>query len=122
MNEQENSDSGRLAVAGSGPASLTSVGSGNPLVSRGFKEIASRLDLRHALAFYFRGVALYEANKNEEAVKELDEAIRVFGEIIRQDCAATFAYRHRGKAMWLKSHARESILDEAGHPHPFTNH
>jgi tetratricopeptide (TPR) repeat protein len=85
----------------------------NPLVSRALVDLArgSRIDLKHAVACYFRGTDWYTKSDYSKASLELDEAIRLFDEAIRFNPHNAFAYRHRGKALWWKNKVIERKED-----------
>jgi len=117
MNDKTTPKDGSLVPAGRrdvAPVAVT-----NSLVSRGLADIAqSRLlkvsetvqfERKNALTFYLQGAAYYQKEDHEKASKDLAEAIRLFSEIIRVHPSDAFSFRHRAKALWVKSVVIEAL-------------
>ncbi len=122
MSQNDNRDAGRLVQAAC--RDLASVTAENPLVARGLADIsrtreglrqieAIAVDLQKAIAHYLRGTDFFTSREHIQACKELDEAIRLFSECIRQSPRETFNRRHRAKACWCQSVLFEVLEDDA---------
>src|SRR5258707_1060468 len=90
----------------------------NPLVVRGLailrdnrvvkRDTTTRDELKNALSYYLRGLDRYGKGDYGNAGKNLCEAVRLFDEVIQLDPNNACAFRHRGKARWIKSVADEA--------------
>jgi tetratricopeptide (TPR) repeat protein len=93
---------------------LQRVGAANPLLARGLADLDQTQEIlrqvetcavyrQNAFAHYIRGTNGFITLEYIQSNEELEEAIRLFNEVIRLSPNDRVAYRHRGKAYWCKS-------------------
>ena len=90
----------------------------NPLVARGLRYLErgsspahnaiADCDLKNPVTYYLHGLNWYGKRDYCNARKALGEAIRLFDEAIQIGSNNAFAFRHRGKAGWIRMVAEES--------------